>query len=311
MNANLENRVSMYFKVREFFENNSDTLTATASALVAPITDFNTQVTTLATYIQQADTDNSGYTLQKKANRDALRDLAMSVAGALNAVARIDNDLLLVQKSYTTKSTLDAKRDTDMLFWCETLRNLAIPKTAQLAGMGVTAGTLTDFSNAIAAYSSVIQDPADQRSLSAAALVEANKQTDVIDNNLKIIDAIMQAIAPQFSLLYNQYKFDRLIDDNASSHGEPDVIEVVQANSLESIFTAPYNPVQKFKLKNTGSEKVLWGLSESDAAATSPLQELNAGSTSEQLSSSLADGGDFLVVQNQNAQDITVELTLL
>lgn len=316
MNSKLENRISMYYKVREFFSNHLATLSATVPALTAQVSDFNSKLTALDALIITADENTSGYTIQKQVNRTAMRDLALSIGGALYAHAKQSNNEALANKIYTTKSTLDKKRDTDILYWCERLKTFADADPLSLAPLGITFPTITAFGTSIANYRAVIQDPADRRSEGAAAFIEADKQVGVIDANLKITDAMMIASSLSHGQLYNQYLADRRIDDNAAGNngGEqnnPDVTEVIEANGTETIFTIPYVPTRKFILRNTSAIPIEWGISEDENQPSNPLIPLAANASAERASSALGAAGDFVMVRNPNAEDITVELTVV
>ena len=311
MNYKLENRVSMYYKIREFFANNLTTLSATASGLTAVVNNFLVALLALDDLIMLADETNTGYAVQKQVNRTTMRDLALSVSGALYAHAVATGNNPLAAKAYTVKSTLDKKRDTDILYWCQRLFTLASANAAALIPLGITGSVLTNFNASISAFSDSIQEPADKRSEGKAALLEAEKQSDTVDKELKMTDGIMLAISNQHSLLYNQYKADRLIDDNAAGVGSPDVIEIIEAGNIESIYNVPYNPSRSFTIKNNGTVDLLWGLSDSETSATNPLQTLAAGASSTKLSSTLAANGDFVLLQNVNATDAEVELTII
>lgn len=311
MQNNLENRISMYYKVREFFTNHLTTLSATASGLAAPVGTFNTQLTALEAFIMTTEVNNTGYAVQKLVARTQMRDLALNISGALYAHALLTANNTLSGKAYTTKSTLDRKRDSDILLWCEILKSLANAAAAPLIPLGITAAMQTDFANSILAYRDILQEPADKRSESKAALESAFAQTYIIGDTLKIIDGIMLAISSSHSMLYLQYQADRLIDDNAGGIGSPDVVEIIEAGNVENIFNIPYLAGRSFKLKNKGTVDLKWGLSTDPATPTSPLQLITAGSISTKQSDTLAPDGDFLLVQNANPTDAEVELTII
>jgi hypothetical protein len=159
-------------------------------------------------------------------------------------------------------------------------------------------------------FKDIIQNPADQRAESAAAGIEVDRKIVEIDSKLRLIDGIMDGIAEDYPLLYSQYGFDRRIDNNASGIGTPDVVEVIEDGSIEVIYDVPYLASRSFKLKNNGSLPVQWGLSTSATAFSNPSFTLDGGSTSNLLSSSLASDGNFLLVNNLQSVDITVELTI-
>ena len=317
MNSNLENRISMYYKVREYFSNHLATLAATVPALTAQVADYNTQLTALDQLIITADENTAGYTLQKQANRATMRDLALSIGGALYAHFKLTNNEAEAAKIYTTKSTLDKKRDTDILYWCERLKTIAAANAAALIPLGITAPMLASYTTSITNYRAVIQDPADRRSEGVAAFINADKQVGIIDANLKITDAMMIALSMTHNQLYNQYITDRRIDDNAASNNgggggnNPDVTEIVEANSVETIFTIPYEAARNFILNNTSAVPVEWGLSTDENQPTNPLIPLAPNTSVQRASGAMGPDGDFVIVRNTNPDDAAVELTVV
>lgn len=317
MNSRLENRISMYYKVREFFSNHLATLSPTVPALTAHVADFNSKLLELDGLIITADETTTGYSIQKQVNRTAMRDLALSIGGALYAHAKLANNEALAGKIYTTKSTLDKKRDTDILYWCERLKTLADANAAALIPLGITAPMLAAYTTSITNYRNVIQDPADRRSEGAAAFIEADKQVELIDANLKITDAMMIAASLSHSQLYNQYLADRRIDDNSSGNNggagntPPDVVEVIEATTVESILSIPYSPSREFELKNTSNLPIEWGISNNENQPTHPLIPLAPNTTVVRASGALGPDGDFVIIRNPNPDDVTVELTVV
>ena len=310
MNAVQENKVSMYFKVRTFFNNNLITLASDAAQLTPQVASFESMLQALGEFDMEAVENTQGYATQKQNSRTTLRNSAVAVSGSLYAYAKDKNKEPLAAKAYTTKSTLDAKRDTDMLYWCERLFENATDNAADLVAYGTSAGKLAALGTAVLDFKSIIQNPADQRSESVAAGIEVDRKIVEIDNKLRIIDSIMDGIEEDYPVLYNQYFFDRRIDDNASGVGTPDVIEVIEKGSIEVIYDVPYLASRKFILKNTGSAPLEWGLSTSATSFTNPALSIDGGATSSFLSSSLGTEGNLLLVKNPQTVDITVELTI-
>ena len=313
MNKLLENRISMYYKVKEFFTNNLATLATTATGLTPIVTTFNTKLTELQGLVTLADQNNSGYATQKQNNRESLRDKSLAVAGPLWSFAKMNNNEILAAKVWATKSDLDAKRDTDILFWCNRMKNLAIipANSAGILPLGVTAAMLTSLTTSITAFEDLLQEPADRRSEGVAAGKDAETKIVEIDKQLTIIDGVMTSFRTSNSLLYNQYNADRLIDDNAAGIGTPDVVEPIEAGTIESIYNIPYVDSRKFKLNNTSSETIEWGLSDDASNPTNSLVSINPNTISELRSDTLAPSGDFLIIRNTSTVDVIVEMTIV
>ena len=310
MNAVQENKVSMYFKVRTFFGNNLTNLTGDAPSLTAQVARFETMLQALGEFDMEAVENTQGYSIQKQNTRTTLRTSALGVAGSLYAFAKDSNDDPLASKCYTTKSTLDAKRDTDMLYWCERLFAMATDNAAAIVPFGTSAAKLTALDTAVQTFKQIIQNPADQRAESAAAGIEVDKKIVEIDSRLRLIDGIMDGIAEDYPTLYNQYFFDRRIDDNASGVGTPDVVELIEKGSTEMIYEVPYLSSRTFKLKNKGTASIQWGLSSAADAFSGASYPIDGGQTSSFLSSTFGTEGNYLLVSNPQSVDITVELTI-
>ena len=319
MNGVLENQISMCYKVVEFFSNNLSTLKVSAPALEEEVDEFNNELSALDELIITADEDTTGYALQKNYERSNMRDLGLDVAGAVYAHTQRINNYKLGRKVYTTKSTLDKKRDTDILYWCERLLAIAQENAAAIALLGTSAAKLTAYEDSIVAFKDVLQEPADRRGEGHAAFQQADDQMVVIQKRLKTIDAVMQAIRLEHSQLFYHYKANRRIDDNATGHnggggdndGLPEVTELIEANGEESIYEIAYLPSRVFELRNLGNVPLEWGLSDNEQQATFPLKPLAGNASAQFQSDNLAPSGNFVFVRNGSAEDATVELRII
>jgi len=311
MTSKLENRISMYYKVVEFFSNHLTTLEVTAPALTATVGNFNTQMSELDALMITANENTSGYAIQKQNYRTDMQTKALSITSALNAYGLISKNAPLAARAYATKTSLNGKRDTDVLYFCERLKSMADTNAANLTDLGITAGKLTAYGTAVTTFKTAIQDPADKRSEGKAAYEVAEVKVDEIDETLKITDAIMLAVREEHELLYNQYRADRLIDDNASGISTPDVIEVIESGNVETLFEIPYLESRSFKLNNKGNEPLQWALSVDGTNPSGDWQSINANTSSTLQSRTLGPEGDLLIVSNPGDADATVELTLI
>lgn len=311
MRVSLENRVSMYFKVREFFSNHLATLQVTAPALTPNLNTFNNQLDELGNLITLADTNQEGQATQKQNYRNEMQNQALAVSGALYALGKMNQDEPLAAKAYNTKTALGNLRDTDVLYTCERLLALANEHAANLVPLGIDAAKITAFGNAITAYKNAIQDPADARSQIKAANATAEIKSDEINQTLIITDALMLAISNDHNQLYLQYRADRLIDDNSASQSAPDIIEVVDAGTTLVLYTVPYNPSRSFKIKNTGTADIEWSLSENGTDPTEQWSSVGGGESKTYMSSTLATKGDMLIVRNSGSEAINVELSII
>ena len=274
----LENRISMYFKVKEFFANNLTALSTTAPGLPSILDTFNNKLIELQNLATIADQNNNGYATQKQHARESLQDKTLAVAGPLWAFAKMEGNEILAAKVLATKSDLNAKRDTDILFWCTRLKNFAIlpANAAGILSLGVTDLMLANLATSITTFEDLIQEPADRRSEGVAASKFAIIKIMEMGAHLDILDGVVDAFRTSNPMLFDQYHADRLIDDNAAGVGTPDVTETIEAGTIESIYQIPYLDSRKFKLNNTSAETIEWGLSADATNSTNSLRTLAA-----------------------------------
>lgn len=143
-----------------------------------------------------------------------MRDSALAISGALYAHASIVADDELQAKTKLSKGYIDQKRDTDILYWAERISSLAAQHAAALLPMGIGAPLLANLATSVEAFRSNLSEPTERRSTANAALAKADMQVALIDKNLEIIDALMQAASLSHSQLYFEYQLDRKIIDN-------------------------------------------------------------------------------------------------
>jgi hypothetical protein len=307
MNANQENKVSMYFKVRLFFGTNLATLAVPVPAFTNVVNTFNTKLDQLGTLDQMATESNEGYAIQKQVNRNDMRDKALAVANGIKSMALINADFTLASKAETSKSQLDKMRDVDVLYWCENLNTLAVANAAAIIPMGITAAKLTAYTAAVTKFKTSIQAPADQRGESASAGMGVDAKIAEIDTQLDILDSLMETQKIDLPLLYNKYQADRAIDNNAASNSPADVTMDL-APGFTSLYNVPYNSGRSFRLRNNGADAINYGLSADKNSFTGTLHNLMGKTETNKLSSNIGDKGDFFVVENPNANTITADL---
>jgi hypothetical protein len=310
MNAQQENRVSMYYKVRLFFTTHLGTINTAVPAITATVATFNSRLDQLATLDQTATEANDGYATQKQLNRAELRDKALTVAGAIKALALSNGDMPLAAKTDTNKSTLDRMRDVDFLFWCENLYTIATTNATAIIPMGIAATKLTSYNAAFTKYKASIQAPADQRSESLAAGIAVDNKIVEIDASLAIIDALMETQRIDQNMLYNKYKADRSIDDNAASNSPADLIKTAEPG-FTTLYNVPYNDSRTFTIRNNGTSPVDISLSNSANAFDNRAFTLLPGTESTQLSRTLAPNGNLLIAENKTTTPIQLEVWIV
>ena len=251
MDARQENKVSMFYKIRTFFTANLSTLAALITILTDKVTAFNDKLDELAGYDMEATENNTGYAIEKDEKRTDMRTKALAVSGGLFSWAQDSGNDILAQKVYTTKSALDLMRDTNVLYFCERLFNFATDNAAAIIPYGVTAAKLAALNTAIGNFKIYLQQPSDQRAESAASGRAVEKAITEIDAMLLVIDGLMATIAEDEPVLFDQYRLDRMIDDNASGPGTPpDVTTSLDPGIYIAVLDIPYLASRNFKAKN-------------------------------------------------------------
>ena len=313
MNAIQENKVSMMFKLRTYFNNHLATLSPFVSQLPLFVDNLNTKLDEIQTYDTEATDNNTGNAIQKSQYKEAMRDLALIVSGGIKAFGLANSDILLVKKYSITKSDITLARDTDALYACERIATYANGNSSALEAFGVAASTLTDFDTAISNYKAVIQNPKDQITESETAGNFVDRAIAEADGIIEIIDALMLTQSLTEPFLYMQYTLTRKIDDNTGgdSPQPPDFTVALNPMVFTVGFDLPYVGSQKIRVKNLSTETIEWGLSTSNISFTNPIQVLGANQTSNYFSSTLGPNGNFLLLQNKGTAPASVEITLV
>jgi len=313
MNANQENKVSSFFKVRTFFNSNLGTLSPSAPILTTRVGLFTAELDNIQVLDTEATEDITGAFIQKNNLRNIMTSRAVNISGALMSLAASVNDELQFKKVKLFKSSANNGRDTEALYLCERVLGFAQASGVLLVPYGITALKITELQNAALAYKAMIQKPGDESAESLAAGKLVDVAIDQCDTHLRVIDGIMQAISEEFPLLFLQYQADRAIDNETggSPSTAPDYIVILPPLIHTLILDMPYNEYQRFIAENKGMAIVQWGLSYVNNAFIGSPVNLNAGAKSNLLSSTLGVGGNFLVFFNSTPNPITVEVTIV
>lgn len=312
MNSVQENKVSMYYTVRTFFADHLAALIVYVANLAIQFGLLSDAIDDLAEHDQEATEPITGYSIQKNVYRENMRNKALGIAGSVRAWAIVEGVDSNVKKATIPKSALDTERDTDVLFMCNQLFKLATANAVVLEGYGVSAAKLAALGTAIDVYENYIQRPTTERTDAAAMGRAVDADIVKIDGILRVIDGMMDAVAEDEPILYDQYKFSRQIIDNASGGTTPpDITLTLEPNSFTNVYTIPYVASRSFKAKNLSDYPLLWGLSNVPESFSNPTHDLEAGAVSTKLSSTLGPDCDFLVFQNPNPASANIEITIM
>lgn len=313
MNANQENKVSMFFKVRIFFAENLGTLGALVAQLITYVADFNNKVDEIQQYDTEATENLVGHTVQKQDYKNTMRDLTLIVSNGVKAYSLSQGDKVTAFKYSINKSDIDSARDTNALYACERIYNYAQTIAASLIPFGVPASKITDLQAAVNNFKSILQDPKDERAESTAAGNKVDIAIKEADEILVVIDSLMATQAIDNDFLYLHYLNTRKIDDDngGSSPQLPDFTVELNPMVFTVGFDLPYNATQRIRVKNLGTEIVQWGLSTMDTGFSGATFNLGPNETNNYLSSTLGPNGNYLILLNQGVSPTTLEITLL
>lgn len=211
MNANQEDKLSMYYVVRDTAERYRPTWVSNAVfaatynlwAEKIPLIESNRDMQTLET---------TGITTDKTSKRSAMTEKALFLENRLQSYANAVENAELRESVQYSASDLKKTRDTDVVGICNTILAQANAYAAAIAEYGVTAAMITDFQTAIAAYSSTLAKPKAAKSQTKTAtenLARLFKEADdLLVKRLDLDIELFKASNPEF---YSQYKTARII----------------------------------------------------------------------------------------------------
>lgn len=312
MDANQENKVSMYNKVDTFFFENIGAYSGyvTLASLVGL---YRSMKNSLYAYDAVATGDTTGYRDQKDYHRTEARRYCLAASGAIMALGSATNNLVLRNKGNITETELKRLRDTEEYIAIKSILDLVLENDAALSDYNIDATFIGDFSAKVNAYMASLEITGEQKAVKVAAGQGVDRMIAEIDELLQnSIDPIMKASSITLVDLYNQYKNVRKIDDYSGGGGTPpDVVLTIPPTTIMEALTTAYLPSRSFKIKNNGSDTLNWGLSNNNLTFSNPPHQVNAGDISTKLSSTLAPDGDYLLVENTSANTAVVEITVL
>jgi hypothetical protein len=229
MNANEENKLSMYEAVYDFGQ---DPAWAALIATVPDVANGFTQVGYLlqpiigpvgaSTKHTTSRAQSKGATVNKTTRRKNLAAITMAVAGPLSALGASLNDAEIVAVADTSAPKLLKLRDGILGSRARSIHTLAVPNAAALAPKGVGTTDLTNLDNAIGDWEANVQRPRQQ----AAA---ATGQATVISDSLKALDdfvkkqldKLMIPFKTKAPAFHASYLASRVIHDTAGKKKTP------------------------------------------------------------------------------------------
>ncbi|MBU1009586.1 MAG: carboxypeptidase-like regulatory domain-containing protein [Bacteroidetes bacterium] len=284
MNINQEDKLSMYYVVKNTCEKYQTTWTtnavfaATYNLWVAkiPLIETNRDAQTLET---------TGITTDKTAKRNSMTEKTLFMINRLQSYANVVNNPELLESIKYSASDLKKSRDTDVIGICNTVLAKANANAAAIATYGVTAAMITELQAAITAYSATLSKPKAAKSQTKTAtenLTKLFKEADeLLVKRLDLDIELFKTTKPDF---YSQYKTARIIIPTGGG----------ATSVLGSVTIA-------------GSGEPLKGVSFTFVAETNGMMKAAATETAKPIVKKSADKGKFRASLPENTYKVTVE----
>lgn len=304
MNSYQENKASMYLKVRAFLNTHGGELTATpyAADLQAQ---FDAFLNELMSQDNIAVASSTGYTATKQEKRSNLRNAGLKISRGLSIFCQNSNDKEILNKLFNYKTDFDKLRDTDFYAAMKRHLDMAQEKGADLTPFGVDTNFLSNFATDLEIFWNYIQRPKEMLSERANAGVRVDQLFEELDLLLnQKLDFIMGYYESDNFSLYNLYSMARNIDSTGAVQ-QPDYSGIAQPGMITEIAIIPYLSSRGFDIENrTTNSSLSFGLCTISSSIEGTPVEVAGGETRTRLSSSLADNGDYVVINNTGSTPI-------
>ena len=286
MEDNLENTLGMYQKVlATLFIHAPETAAIPAVAVLG--TQLDTKVNAILGLASKADTDITGYTVDKQVKRSNLKTKVLKLSGGIVAHTALTDDFKTNEKCDATPSQIDYMRDNDFYTYAKLVINEVTPIMAALTPYGIVAADLTAANTSANIYLTAIQSPQvqiNERSSSKKALTTLFAETTaLLDNKLDKLMGIFITTNPN---LYDAYMGARAIDDTGSVT-EPDYNSVCNPNAMSLIADLPYLSGRSFKFENTGTVPLSFALSATPNTLEGTVLVVEPGAKNTRLTTNL------------------------
>jgi len=265
MNTNQEDKLSMYYVVKNTCEKYQTTWT-TNVVFAATYNLWVVKIPLIETNRDAQTLETTGITTDKTAKRAAMTDKTLFMENRLQSYANVVNNPELLESIKYSASDLKKSRDTDVVGICNTVLAKATANAAAIVTYGVTAAMITELQAAITAYSATLAKPMAAKSQTKTATENLTKlfkeADDLLTKRLDLDIELFKTSKPDF---YSQYKTARIVISTAG--GATSVLgNVTIAGSSEPIKGATFS----FTIENNGLMKA------ATAETTKPIVKKSA-----------------------------------
>ncbi len=216
MNANQENKLNMYYVVK----NTCEKYQATWSTNAVFAASYNLWVAKIPLIEQNRDaqiTEMTGVTTDTATKRQTMIEKALFIENRLQSLATVSGNAELLESVQYSASGLKKARIADAIGVCNVILSKASANAANLGIYGVTTAMVTDLQAAIAAYSGSLAKPKSAISQIKTAtenLAALFKESYILlTKRLDLDIELFKTLKPDF---YSQYKTARIIVDAGS-----------------------------------------------------------------------------------------------
>lgn len=227
MDAETENKISMYLKVRDFLKIYETTLAANI-AIPALSISFNAMIDNFFNSAGAAGTNSKGYTEAKKKSREVLRDSCKLVSAALFAYWNHNNlEATLDARSYLQRALRRASGDT-LYTRATELHHAADPVKALLAPYNCTPAAVDALLTHKNQFLSEDKQPRTMlktRAQARKAMLDHLRQGKTI---LQALDIHVHTFASTHKALYLEYRTARSVDNMRGKRKKKKETDVAQ-----------------------------------------------------------------------------------
>ena len=283
MNTNQEDKLSMYYVVRQVCETHQsawveNAVFAASCELWAekiPLIEINRDAQTLAT---------TGITADKTAKRAVMTEKALFIANRLQSYATVENNPVLLESVKYSASDLKKARDTEVVGICNTIYNKANENAAALVSYGVPGEMISELEEVIAIYSATQANPKaaiSQTKTATQNLARLFKEADILLTKRMDLDIeLFKTSNPDF---YSQYKTARII--------------IETGNRVSSVLGS---------VTNAGSGEPVPGVTFTFVSETAGMLKAAGAATAKPMVKKSSDKGKFRATLPENTYRVTV-----
>lgn len=218
MDTQQTNRVTMFKTVTAYLDVNNSVWSGMAP-LAAAVQQFKDKITAIDDTAQKQETPTTGAAVDKSTARDDLEDVLFLTCEALGVLGSASADNELVALTALTPTTLHRLGDEELVNRATNVLEKANTKTTDLATLQVTAGNITELSQALQDFKATKAKP---RTVVAGRVAETETLADLIRDASEIlrnqIDRMVNLFRRSDSKFVAGYRSARVIVDRAATH---------------------------------------------------------------------------------------------